>query len=73
MIVRDANDCEFSVDVTITTSNGPSAIDITPTPAACGLDNRSFVINGTTGGTAPYTYSIDGGAFGAALQHPLQD
>ena len=64
MIVRDANDCEFTVDVTITTSNGPSAIDITPTPAACGLDNGSFIINGTTGGTGPYTYSINGGAFG---------
>jgi uncharacterized protein (DUF2141 family) len=61
--VRDANGCEFTDNVNIATSNGPSAIDITPTNAACGLDNGSFVINGVTGGVAPYTYSIDGGGF----------
>ena len=61
--VRDANGCEFTDNVNIATSNGPSAIDFTPTNAACGLDNGSFVINGVTGGVAPYTYSIDGGGF----------
>ena len=67
---RDANGCEFTVDVDITTSNGPTAIDITPTPAACGLDNGSFTINGTTGGTAPYQYSVDGGGFGSTTSFP---
>ena len=61
--VRDANGCEFTDNVNIATTNGPSAIDFTPTNAACGLDNGSFVINGVTGGVAPYTYSIDGGGF----------
>ena len=68
--VRDANGCEFTVDVDIMTSNGPTAIDITPTPAACGLDNGSFTINGTTGGIAPYQYSVDGGGFGATTSFP---
>jgi metal-sulfur cluster biosynthetic enzyme len=61
--VRDANGCTFSEPVTINSGNGPTDINLTPTDAACGLDNGSFVINGVTGGVAPYTYSIDGGGF----------
>ena len=62
--MRDANGCEFSVQATIATSTPPVAIETNTDDAACGLNNGSFIINGTTGGTAPYTYSINGGAFG---------
>jgi gliding motility-associated-like protein len=41
----------------------PVVISATPSAPACGNKN-SISITGTTGGTAPYLYSIDGGAFG---------
>ena len=34
------------------------------TPASCGAGNGSITIGNVTGGTAPYEYSIDGGAYG---------
>ena len=61
--VRDANGCVFSTTVTITSSGGPTDIDVNTTPASCGADNGAININNVTGGDAPYEYSIDGGAY----------
>ncbi|HET6252907.1 MAG TPA: gliding motility-associated C-terminal domain-containing protein [Puia sp.] len=49
--------------VNITASNCPLAMSATPSAPACG-NNNSITITGTSGGTAPYLYSIDGGAPG---------
>jgi hypothetical protein len=62
--VRDANGCVFSTTVTITSSGGPTAIDATPTDAACGANNGAITINDVTGGAAPYEYALDGGGYG---------
>src|SRR5678815_788109 len=62
--VRDANGCVFSTTITITSSGGPTAIDATPTDAACGADNGAIRINDVTGGAAPYEYALDGGGYG---------
>jgi hypothetical protein len=48
----------------ITSSGGPTAIDATPTDAACGADNGAIRINDVTGGAAPYEYALDGGGYG---------
>jgi hypothetical protein len=68
--VRDANGCVFSTTVTITSGTGPTAIDATPTPAACNQDNGAIRINDVTGGAAPYEYSIDGGGYSGTTNYP---
>ena len=46
------------------------AVVVTPVDASCGLSNGSVTIGAVTGGTAPYTYSFNGGAYGAATSFP---
>ncbi|MFZ1528948.1 MAG: hypothetical protein WAT19_09360, partial [Ferruginibacter sp.] len=59
--VRDANGCKTTRLVTILNSNGP-ALTYTSTNAECGNNNGSITLN-VTGGTSPYQYSINGGAY----------
>jgi hypothetical protein len=49
--------------INITASGGPTAITL---HQRCYLRNNdgSISINGVTGGSAPYEYSIDGGGYG---------
>jgi gliding motility-associated-like protein len=63
LIVRDVNGCTFTTTVTITNASGPTALAITSTNSTCGASNGTVTIGATTGGTAPYTYSFNGGAF----------
>jgi hypothetical protein len=50
---------------------GPTAIDATPTDAACGANNGSIRINDVTGVLLPYEYSIDGGGYGKPQTSPV--
>jgi hypothetical protein len=43
--------------------NGPTAMDINTTNAACGANNGRINITDVTGGAAPYTLSVDNGTF----------
>jgi large repetitive protein len=70
IIVQDANGCQFTVNRTITNVPGPTALVTTTTNASCGASNGSATIGAVTGGTAPYTYSFNGGAFGATTSFP---
>src|SRR4029079_2822732 len=65
--VKDANGCSFSTSATVNNTNGPTAITATPAAASCGASNGSITLGSVTGGTAPYTYSVDGSAFTATL------
>jgi hypothetical protein len=47
----------------ITSGTGPSAIDVTPTPAACNQNNGAIRINDVTGGASPYEYNVDNGGY----------
>lgn len=65
--VRDANNCLSTVNVNI--SQPASPISFTATginPSTCTSTDGQIVVSGTLGGTAPYSYSIDGVNFTAA-------
>ena len=40
-----------------------TALEVTPTAAGCTVNNGTIAIGAVGGGTAPFEYSIDGGAF----------
>jgi hypothetical protein len=53
--------------VTIASGTGPTAVDITPTDAACNQNNGAININGVTGGASPYEYNVDNGGYSGTL------
>ncbi|WP_266204430.1 T9SS type B sorting domain-containing protein [Pontibacter kalidii] len=61
--VKDAKGCTFSKSITVTDVAGPSDLAIAATASTCGNSNGQFTVSGVTGGTLPYTYSIDGSTF----------
>ena len=67
--IKDANTCTLTIPTTISNIAGPTAIAGTPAPASCAGPTGTYTITGVTGGTAAYTYSVDGGAFSAATNY----
>ncbi|MGZ4054547.1 MAG: PKD domain-containing protein [Bacteroidia bacterium] len=63
VIVKDANGCMFTTSAIIGNTSGPTALAVTNTNETCGSANGTITIGTVTGGTSPYTYSINGGAF----------
>ncbi len=63
--VKDANGCIITGTFNISVISGPSAATVTTTNASCGSSNGSATVTTVTGGTTPYQYSFNGGAFGA--------
>ncbi|AKQ46482.1 hypothetical protein TH63_13990 [Rufibacter radiotolerans] len=58
--VKDANGCTFSKAITVTDIAGPAGLTLTSVASTCGSSNGSISAGGVTGGTAPYTFAIDG-------------
>src|SRR6185295_329566 len=62
----DNNGCIFTAPaVTVGNTSGPTDVVVTPADASCGASNGTVTVGAVTGGAAPYTYSINGGAFTA--------
>lgn len=64
--VSDKNGCTFSVTATIANIAGPTAINGNTTAAGCSLNNGSYNVTGVAGGTATYSFGVDGGAVSTA-------
>lgn len=64
--VMDANTCEYTDVASITNTSGPTAVDSTIIDASCGTANGEIDLGVVTGGTGPYTYSIDGTNFSSS-------
>lgn len=58
--------CTFTVSATLANSAGPNSLPLTPSNIVCGTGTGSITIGTVTGGTAPYTYNVNGGAFSAS-------
>ena len=65
LTARDANGCTTTASVTIAEPDLLAA-NITSTDASCNGESSGSISITATGGTAPYTYSIDGTNFGSA-------
>ncbi len=62
--VLDGNSCSVTSPI-VTVSVSPVLVALTPVNVTCnGGNNGSFTPGAITCGTAPFTYSVDGGAFG---------
>ena len=61
--VRDNNLCSFSTIATILNLGGPTAIAIQVTDETCGAGNGVLALGAVTGGTPPYSFSLDGSDF----------
>lgn len=58
--------CTFTVSATLASAAGPSSLPLTPNNIICGVGTGSITIGTPTGGTAPYTYNVNGGTFSAS-------
>ncbi len=65
--VKDANGCVFATAASISNTDGPTALTTSVTNASCGTANGTLTLGAVTGGTAPYTYSVEGSAFTTTL------
>ncbi|MCX6296213.1 MAG: PKD domain-containing protein, partial [Bacteroidetes bacterium] len=70
VIVKDANGCTFTVNPVVTNVAGPTALATTHVNSTCGGANGSITIGATTGGTPPYTYSVNGSSLSATTTYP---
>ncbi len=60
LAVRDKNGCIFNAPaVSINEVAGPTNTNVNIVNATCGGNNGSIIIQGTTGGTTPYTYNFN--------------
>jgi hypothetical protein len=63
IFVKDANNCVFSQGFNINNLGGVTSITTSTADATCGNSNGSINVTSVTGGTAAYTYSLDGIAY----------
>jgi gliding motility-associated-like protein len=59
--ILDANGCQGTLPITITTASNPSGTEILNQPTGCSTPSGQTTVQGS-GGSGSYTYSIDGGS-----------
>ncbi len=60
--VSSSNGCTYNSTINVPLAGGPQNGTPAITNATCGNSDGQIDINGVTGGTSPYNYSINGGA-----------
>jgi gliding motility-associated-like protein len=68
-VIIDLNGCQKDTSITLVAGTGPSGIVVTPTNPSCGQADGSISLGAVTGGTNPYTYSLNGGGFSGILNY----
>ena len=69
VVVMDANGCTFSTTAVVANTGGPTAVAVTTVSSGCTVNTGELTIGAVTGGTLPYTYSVDGGLFSTTLNY----
>ncbi|MDP2386708.1 MAG: PKD domain-containing protein [Bacteroidota bacterium] len=69
IVVTDGNNCTYTENIVVANAGGPTAQTITPTSANCGTATGQIVFGATTGGSAAYTYSFNGGAYSSTTTY----
>ena len=57
--VLDANNCAYQEQIYVPMFAGPSMIQVNLINPNCGLNNGALTINGTIGGSSPYSYTVN--------------
>ncbi|MDX1479811.1 MAG: SprB repeat-containing protein, partial [Saprospiraceae bacterium] len=61
--VIDDNDCESTIDTSVTTTDGPLFFMEQSSPTECGRDNGEIIVD-ASGGTGTLLYDLNGNGFG---------
>lgn len=61
--IKDSKNCELKQVVSIGAIPGPTGISLSVTNALCGAPYGAVEAKGVQGGTAPFTFSLDGTAY----------
>lgn len=59
--IIDDNGCEFDINATVSNTNGPNNVAFGITAPTCGQADGIIDVTVMGGGTAPYSYSLNGG------------
>jgi hypothetical protein len=66
--ITDNNGCTTSAPAVITQSSSALVFSATPANIDCSQSNSGTItVSGVSGGTSPYTYSLDDGTYGSVL------
>jgi large repetitive protein len=59
--ITSSNGCSYSTQITVPLTGGPQDGTPVTVDATCGIADGQLSINAVTGGTGPYTYTLDSG------------
>lgn len=65
IVVTDANGCQLDSSVSLSNSGGPNSLLASISQTTCNQANGTINVTSVEGGSAPYTFSFNGGAFSA--------
>jgi len=71
VVIQDNNGCTYTTSVNINNLGGITQVDSATGSASCNPNNNGFIVlNSVTGGTGPYSVSVNGGGFTSIVSFP---